>query len=172
MILPIVKYGDPVLEKRAEDIDGIDDEVRQLVEDMFETMYENEGIGLAANQVGSLKRIAVIALPQGEGEEDLRIVLVNPEIVERGEEEEVIEEGCLSFPEIRFNVSRPVNIKVKAQDMKGEPLEFDIDGMLARVFQHEIDHLDGVLFTDYLRGMQKEMIMTRIKNMKKRGEWD
>ena len=171
MILPIVKYGDPVLEKRAEDVPGVDDELRQLVDDMFETMYENEGIGLAANQVGSLKRVAVISLPQEEDEEQV-IVLVNPEIVERGEEEEVVEEGCLSFPEIRFNVSRPVNIKVEALDMDGKPVEFDVDGLLARVFQHEIDHLNGVLFTDYLRGMQKEMVMTRIKNMKKRGEWD
>jgi peptide deformylase len=171
MIRNVVKFGDPVLEKRAETIDKVDDEIRALVDDMVETMHFEDGIGLAANQVGELKRVAVVDPSAGEDPEKL-IVLINPEIVEYGEETEPFNEGCLSFPEIRFDVVRPKSIKVEAEDMDGKEHTYELDGILARVFQHEIDHLNGVLFIDYLKGMSKQMVMTKIKNRMKRGEWD
>lgn len=171
MLRKVVKFGDPVLEKRAEPVKEIDSGVRELIDDMIETMHFEDGIGLAANQVGELKRVAVVDPSAGEDPDKL-MVLINPEIVEYGEEEELFNEGCLSFPDIRFDVSRPVKIKVEAQNLEGEEIIYELEGLLARVFQHEIDHLNGVLFIDYLKGMSREMVMTRIKNKIKRGEWD
>jgi peptide deformylase len=138
---------------------------------MVETMRENDGIGLAANQVGVSKQVAIIDPSLGEDPEAL-IVLINPEIVEQAEEAEPFNEGCLSFPEIRIDVPRPVSVTVKALDLDGEEKTYKVDEILSRVFQHEIDHLNGVVFINYLKGLAKQMVLTRIKNMKKRGEWD
>jgi peptide deformylase len=171
MIRKVVKFGDPVLEQKAEPIKEIDDEVKELVADMIETMHFEDGIGLAANQVGELKQVAVID-PSGGEDPEAVIVLINPEITEFSEEEEAFNEGCLSFPDIRFDVVRPAAIKLKALNLEGEEVEYDVDEILARVFQHEIDHLNGVLFIDYLKGMSKQMVMTRIRNKIKRGDWD
>lgn len=171
MIRPVVTYGDPVLEQPAEPIEEITDEIRELVSDMLETMHFEDGIGLAANQVGEAKQVAVIDTSGGEDPEAV-IVLINPVIEESSEETEPFNEGCLSFPDIRFDVVRPAAVKVRALNLEGEEQEYDVDGILARVFQHEIDHLHGVLFIDYLRGLSKQMVMTRIKNRIKRGEWE
>lgn len=171
MILPVVKYGDPVLITKAEKVEEITDEIRELVANMFETMYASEGIGLAAQQVGELKMVAVVDPSVGEDPE-AKVVLINPEITEESEEVEPFQEGCLSFPEIRFDVVRPAGITVKALNMDGEEMEYKVDEIMARVFQHEIDHLNGIVFIDHLKGMAKQMIKTRIKNMKRKGEWD
>jgi peptide deformylase len=171
MILPVVKYGDPVLTTKAEIIDEITDEIRELAENMFETMYAADGVGLAAQQVGELKMIAVVDPSAGEDPE-ARVVLINPEIIEESEECEPFQEGCLSFPEIRFDVVRPKAITVKAQNLEGEEVVYKDDEFLARIMQHEIDHLHGVVFIDYLKGMAKQMVKTRIKSMKRKGEWD
>lgn len=171
MRMPIIRYGEPVLETPAKDVEEIDEKIRELVANMLDTMYAADGIGLAANQVGVPKRVAVIDPSLGEDLDEV-IVLINPEIVESAEEEESETEGCLSFPEIQFEVSRSVKVSVKAINLEGEEVVHDVEGMMARVFQHEIDHLNGVLFIDYLKGLAKEMVMTKIKNMKRRGEWD
>lgn len=171
MVLPIVKYGDPILEMRAEEIKEIDDDLRAFVADLTETMYVRDGIGLAANQVGSLRRVAVID-PSGGKEPDALIVLINPDIIETSDDLVEFNEGCLSFPEIHIDVVRPNAIKVRALTLDGEEMLYEVDGMLARIFQHEIDHLNGVLFIDHTRGLARQMLLTRIKGMKRRGEWD
>ena len=171
MILPIVKYGDPVLTTKAEKIEEINDKIKELAANMFETMYASDGVGLAAQQVGELKMIAVMDPSAGEDPE-AKVVLINPEITETSEECEPFQEGCLSFPEIRFDVVRPTSITVKALNLDGEEVTYEDDEFLARVMQHEIDHLNGVVFIDHLRGMAKQMVKTRIKGMKRRGEWD
>lgn len=171
MILPVVKYGDPVLVTKAERIESITDEIKELAANMFETMYVEEGIGLAAQQVGELIMLAVVDPSAGEDPE-ARVVLINPEIIETSEEIEAFQEGCLSFPEIRFDVDRPVKITVKALNLEGEEKIYQADDILARVMQHEIDHLNGIVFIDHLKGMAKQMVKTRIRNLKRKGEWD
>ncbi len=148
-ILPIVTYGHQALRKRAETVSKNDD-VRELVEDMFETMRNARGIGLAANQVGILKRVIVIDLSDIEAYKDIKpIVLVNPEIVEQNGEWE-LEEGCLSIPVVRDVVTRSENVRVKYKDIDFKDNELETDGILGRVILHEIDHLNGVLFIDHL----------------------
>ncbi len=170
MILPIVKYGDPVLTTAAEEIGEVDDEIRRLADDMVETMYAEPGIGLSANQVGVLKRVAVVDLSQGENPDELR-VLINPEIVEvEGGVTE--EEGCLSFPGIALKIERPEKVVVRTLDLEGEERTIEGRGILARALAHEIDHLNGVVFIDYLTGLAKQMVLTEIKRLKRNGEWD
>lgn len=142
MALEIRKFGDPVLKSRAAPVDAFDDSLVRLAEDMLLTMRENEGVGLAANQVGRLKRILVAGL------EDEEYVVVNPEIVASAEETAADTEGCLSIPGIQVNVERPVGVTLRGQDVSGEPLSIEATGLLARVFQHEVDHLNGVLILD------------------------
>jgi len=136
--LEIRKFGDPVLKSRASPVKDFDEPLERLAEDMLQTMREREGVGLAANQVGRLKRILVAAL------EDDEFVIVNPVIEAHSEETGKEMEGCLSIPGIHVGVERPVGITISGSDASGEPLRLEVDGLLARVFQHEVDHLDGV----------------------------
>ena len=170
MILPIIKFGDLRLETPAEKVLAIDDEIKQLVADMVQTMHNEPGIGLAANQVGELRRVAVVDLSVGENPDDL-IVLINPEIVEE-EGEQVEEEGCLSFPEISVKLARPQKLVVRATNLANEEFTIEAEGLLARALAHEIDHLSGVVIIDHIRGMAKQMTLTRIKQLKRQGLWD
>jgi peptide deformylase len=165
----IVKYPDPVLERPSEPVTAFDDELRKLVDDMFESMYAAKGIGLAAPQIGVAKRLTVIDLSFQKNPEE-KIVLINPEIIFR-EGKQYEEEGCLSLPEIREKVSRAAKVTVKAQDLKGEWFELDGEELLARAFQHEIDHLDGVLFFRRVSALKRDLILRRIRKMQRAGEW-
>jgi peptide deformylase len=149
-----------VLKSRAAPVETIDDALRRLVADMFETMYVAPGIGLAAPQVGVLKRVVVIDV--AEGEERRPMALVNPEIVWRSEELVTAEEGCLSLPKQFADVTRPQAIQVRFLTEQGEPRELAADGLLARCVQHEVDHLDGILFTDHLSALRRSMILRRL----------
>jgi peptide deformylase len=167
-LLPIRIYPDPILRVRCRDVDTYDDALARLVADMIETMHAAPGIGLAANQVGVDSRVAVIDLSVGEREEDL-LVLVNPEsLVEEGEDEDV--EGCLSIPDFTEKVTRPWSVKVRASDLTGKSFEMDAEGLLARAILHEIDHLEGKLFTDRLRGLRRERARRMLKRLEREHE--
>jgi len=169
MKLPIVVYGDPVLEKKGAKIKEINDEIKQLVEDMYETMKAAPGIGLAAPQVGKSLQLAIIDLSAGENPEE-RIVLINPEIVEEeGLQKE--EEGCLSFPGIFGFVERPERVKVKYTDIDGTEKTIEAEGLLARALCHEIDHLNGILFITKFAPVKKQLVMKKIKKLIKEGRW-
>lgn len=142
MALEIRTFGDPVLKSRATLVEKFDDPLEHLAEEMLETMRDHEGVGLAANQVGRLKRILVAAL------EDEEYVIVNPEINELGAESEKEMEGCLSIPEIQVEVERPTRVTVSGRDPSGSPLSLEAEGLMARILQHEVDHLNGVLILD------------------------
>ncbi|HEY0162655.1 MAG TPA: peptide deformylase [Edaphobacter sp.] len=165
----IVKYPDPILSKRGEEITVFDDELKTLVEEMFESMYEAHGIGLAAPQIGLSKRLTVIDVSFKKNPEE-KIVLINPEIIER-EGSLYEEEGCLSLPDIRDKVKRAAKVKVRAQNVKGEWFEIEGEELLARAFQHEIDHLDGILFIERLSRLKKDLTIRKIKKLIKNGEW-
>ena len=169
MIREIVKYPDPILQRPTEKVTEFDQELRTLADDMFESMYKAIGIGLAAPQIGVGKRITVIDLSNQKDPKD-KIVLVNPEIIHK-EGKQVEEEGCLSLPEIRDKVSRAARVKVKAQDLEGKWFEMEGEELLARAFQHEIDHLDGILFPWRLSGLKRDLILRKIRKMQKTGEW-
>ncbi|HEX3470828.1 MAG TPA: peptide deformylase [Silvibacterium sp.] len=169
MLREIVKYPDPVLERPTELVTEFNEELRTFVEDMFESMYAAKGIGLAAPQVAVSKRLTVIDLSFKEKPQD-KIVLINPEIIFR-EGKQYEEEGCLSLPEIREKVSRAAKVKVRAQDLNGEWFEMDGTELLARAFQHEIDHLDGILFFKRVSALKRDLILRRIRKMQKAGEW-
>jgi len=165
----IVKYPDPVLEQPGELVTEFGDELRALVDDMFESMYAAKGIGLAAPQIGLSKRLTVIDLSFKEKPED-KIVLINPEIVFRaGKQHE--EEGCLSLPEIREKVTRAAKVRVKAQDLEGKWFEIEGEELLSRAFQHEIDHLDGILFFRRVSALKRDLILRKIRKMQRAGEW-
>lgn len=170
MIYPIVKFGDPVLEKPAETITDFDTpELHALIADMFESMYEAHGVGLAAPQIGISKRIAVIDVTFKE-DPAAKLVLINPEIVKL--EGKVSEsEGCLSIPEFRENVTRAKKVTVRAQDAKGEFWEKTGEELLARAFQHEIDHLDGKLYIHRISGLKRDLMKRKIRKLEKAGEW-
>lgn len=170
-VLPIRKYGDPVLRTRAREIDPseINDEMQQLIDDMVDTMYAEPGVGLAANQVGVSKRLAVIDLTVGEEPGNVH-VLINPELVEESGEC-LEEEGCLSIPDFVELVSRPERVKVRYLDRNGESRELVGEGLMARAICHEIDHLNGVMFVDYLRGFKKDRILRKISKLIKAGSW-
>jgi len=140
--LEVKTFGDPVLKTRAAKVKEFDDALLRLTEDMLVTMHEREGVGLAANQVGRLRRVLVAAIEEDE------YVIVNPVIEASSDETEVLAEGCLSIPGIHVEVERPVAVTVSGQDASGEDLRLEAEGLLARVFQHEVDHLDGVLILD------------------------
>ena len=169
MILEIVKYPEPVLERPAEPVTEFDEELRKFVDNMFESMYAAKGIGLAAPQVALSKRITVIDLSFKEKPAE-KLVLINPEIVLR-EGKQYEEEGCLSLPDIREKVSRAAKVKVRAQDVKGEWFELDGEELLARAFQHEIDHLDGILFFKRVSALKRDLILRKIRKLQKAGEW-
>jgi peptide deformylase len=158
-----------VLEHPGEPVTEFNDELRALVDDMFESMYEAKGIGLAAPQIGLSKRLTVIDLSFKEKPED-KIVLINPEIVFRaGKQHE--EEGCLSLPEIREKVTRAAKVRVKAQDLEGKWFEMEGEELLSRAFQHEIDHLDGILFFRRVSALKRDLILRKIRKMQRAGEW-
>jgi peptide deformylase len=140
--LEVKTFGDPVLKTRAAKVKDFDDALLRLTEEMLVTMREREGVGLAANQVGRLRRVLVAGIEEDE------YVLVNPVIEARSDETEVLAEGCLSIPGIQVDVERPVAVTVSGQNAAGEEIRFEAEGLLARVFQHEVDHLDGVLILD------------------------
>ncbi|HEV2133905.1 MAG TPA: peptide deformylase [Terracidiphilus sp.] len=169
MILKIVKYPEPVLEQPGEEVKEFNEELRQFVADMFETMYASQGIGLAAQQVGVPKRITVIDLSLGKDPEQ-KLVLVNPKVIHH-EGKQYEEEGCLSFPEIREKVSRAAKVTVKAQNEKGEWFEMDGEELLARAFQHEIDHLDGILFIFRMSALKRSLNLRKIRKMQSEGKW-
>lgn len=169
MVLKIVKYPEPVLQQPGEPVTDFDDNLKQFVADMFETMYASQGIGLAAPQVAVSKRITVIDLSQGKDPEQ-KLVLVNPEvIVTEGRQYE--EEGCLSFPDIREKVVRAAKVRVRAQDENGKWFEMDGDELLARAFQHEIDHLDGILFIFRMSPLKRNLNLRKIRKMQSEGTW-
>ena len=169
MILTIVKYPEPVLEQPGEPVTEFNDELRKLVADMFETMYASQGIGLAAPQVGVSKRLTVVDLSQGKDPAQ-KLVLVNPEVI-LTEGRQYEEEGCLSFPEIREKVVRAAKVRIRAQDEKGKWFEMDGEELLSRAFQHEIDHLDGMLFIFRMSGLKRDMALRKIRKMQREGTW-
>jgi len=150
-------YGDPVLRQKAKPIESFDDALRELVADMFDTMHAYRGVGLAANQVGVLQKVFVVEAPRGDGEEPLRLALINPMLSEAAGSEPG-EEGCLSVPGIYEDVRRALKVRVQARDLNGEPVDFVAEGYLARVLQHETDHLEGVLFLDRLSPLRRQFL--------------
>jgi peptide deformylase len=169
MIHPIVKFGDPVLERVTKPVDNFDEDLQTLVADMFESMYAAQGVGLAAPQIGIGLRLAVIDVTNGKNPE-AKIVCANPEIIHaEGEQRE--EEGCLSLPGFRGYVARPQFVTVRAQDATGKEFEMRGEKLLARAFCHEIDHLNGVLFLNHLSILKRDLIKRKIRKMKKAGEW-
>ncbi len=168
-IYPIVKYGDPILEKPGSPVKKFDAELEQLTEDMFASMYAAQGVGLAAPQIGLSLRLAVVDVTGGKNPE-AKIVLANPEIIHaEGEVRE--EEGCLSVPGFRGYVLRPQFVTIKAQNAKGEEFEIRGENLLARAFCHEIDHLNGILFLQHLSMLKRDLIRRKIKKLRKQGEW-
>ena len=169
MIQKIVKYPEPILSQPGEPVTEFNAELRKLVADMFETTYANQGIGLAAPQVGVSKRVTVIDVSMGKVPKD-RLVLINPEII-FSEGKLYEEEGCLSFPDIREKVVRAAKVRIRAQDEKGKWFEMDGDDLMARAFQHEIDHLDGVLFLFRMSALKRSLNLRKIRKMQADGEW-
>lgn len=163
-LLEILEYPHPVLKKQASKVKKIDDDIRKTLDDMLETMYKAPGIGLAAPQIGISKRMLVLDISL---EKNAPYFMINPEIIWESEEESVCQEGCLSVPEQYADVVRPAKIKVKYQDYDGKDQELEASEMLATCIQHEMDHLDGVLFIDYLSRLKRNML---VKKLKKRQE--
>jgi len=169
MIYPIVKFGDPVLEKPAAPVTVFDDELKKLVEDMFESMYAAHGVGLAAPQIGISKRLAVVDISFKE-DPNAKLVLVNPEIVHT-EGRHSQNEGCLSVPEFREPVTRATKVTVRAQDIDGEVFEKTGEDLLARAFLHETDHLNGKLYISHLSALKRDLIKRKIRKLMKAGQW-
>jgi len=159
-ILEIKKYGEPVLREKSLPVEEITPEVLSLIKDMAETMYTNSGIGLSAPQVGVSKRIIVV-----DGQEKGLIALINPVITNR-EGEKITEEGCLSFPNLYSNIKRSSKITVTALNQEGEQVEFTDENLIARIFQHEIDHLDGILFIDKIGRAERQLLLNKLKKQK------
>ncbi|MEO5719379.1 MAG: peptide deformylase [Chthoniobacterales bacterium] len=182
MNLPIVRYGDPVLRAKGKRIDQIDDRIRDLAANMIETMHEANGVGLAAQQVGEALQLTVIDVAGAEDQEStltlngaeldpktsMPLILVNPELV-LGDETAVALEGCLSFPEITGDIRRSLAVALRAQAIDGQPLEIEASGLLARALQHEVDHLNGILFIDRMSAVAKVALRSRLKRLQ-RGE--
>jgi len=168
-IYPIVKYGDPILEKSTPPVKTFDAGLEELTEDMFASMYAAQGVGLAAPQIGLSMRLTVVDVTGGKNPE-AKIVLANPEIIHaEGEVRE--EEGCLSIPGFRGYVVRPQFVTLRARNVKGEEFEIRGENLLARAFCHEIDHLNGILFIQHLSLLKRDLIKRKIKKLKKQGEW-
>jgi len=165
-VLKILTYGHPTLRVKCRPVREFNEELRQLAEDMFVTMTENEGVGLAASQVDRTIQLAVVAVPQPDSEEVIKLVVVNPVIEEtRGSWD--YEEGCLSIPELRDMVPRPEWIKLRYQDLDGAPQVLEAAGMPARVLQHEVDHLNGVLFVDHLSPVRRALMKRKLKELER-----
>jgi peptide deformylase len=169
MIRPILKFGDSILHGKARTVDAVTADIERLIDDMIETMYAAPGVGLAATQIGVPLRIFVVDVSVGRDPEGL-ILMVNPEFVER-DGVQLEEEGCLSVPGFNATVMRPMRVVVKGLDRHGEPQQREGTGLLARAFQHEMDHLDGTLFVDRLRGIKRELIVRKIQKLTRAGKW-
>ena len=169
MIRPILRYGAGVLHQAAAPVDAITPEIQQLIDDMIQTMYAAPGIGLAATQVGVGLRIFVADISVGRNPSDL-LTFVNPEILER-DGMQLEEEGCLSVPGFNATVARPQRVVLKGLDRDGHERSVEGVGLLARCFQHEMDHLDGTVFVDRLRGLQKDLIVRKIRKLSRAGRW-
>lgn len=168
-VRPVVLYPDPVLLAPTQEVEGVDARVRELIQDLTETMYAAPGIGLAANQIGVPSRVCVVDPSAGEAPGQLR-VFVNPRIVhEEGSQSD--EEGCLSFPDITLQVERAFRVRVQAQDAEGRPFELEAEELLARVIQHEIEHLDGQTFLRNVSALKREMVKRDIRKRMKNGDW-
>ena len=169
MIRPILKYGDSILHDRAQAVDAITPEIDRLIDDMIETMYAAPGVGLAAPQVGVALRIFVVDVSVGRDPDGLYI-MINPEFVER-DGMQLEEEGCLSVPGFNATVVRPSRAVLTGLDRHGEAQRLEGSGLLARAFQHEMDHLDGTLFVDRLRGLKRDIIVRKIRKLTRSGKW-
>jgi len=169
MIYPIVKYGNPVLEKPAAPVTEFNEDLKNLVADMFESMYEAKGVGLAAPQIGISKRLAVIDVSFKENPRE-KLVLANPEIIHT-EGKQTQSEGCLSIPDFRENVTRANIVTVRAQDVNGKWYEKTGEELLARAFLHETDHLNGKLYISHLSALKRDLIKRKIRKLVKAGEW-
>lgn len=169
MIYPIVKYGQEVLDRSAAAVTAFDAELEKLVADMFDTMYAAHGVGLAAPQIGISKSLCVLDISSNEKPVD-RIVLANPVVV-AAEGKQTDEEGCLSLPNFRASTTRPMHATVHAQDAQGKGITLEGEGLLARAFCHEIDHLNGILFINHLSMLKRDSIRRKVKKMVKAGEW-
>ena len=162
-LLPILHFPDPKLRTRATPVENVDDTIRTLIDNMFETMYEAPGIGLAATQVDVHKRVIVIDVSE---EKNQPLALINPEFIEKQGEEEM-DEGCLSVPGIYEKVQRAERVKVRALNRNGESFELEADGLLAVCIQHEMDHLEGKLFVDYLSGLKRQRIQKKLEKQRR-----
>jgi peptide deformylase len=169
MIRPILRYGEAPLHQPAVDVAAIDDDLQRLVDDMIETMYAAPGVGLAATQVGVSRRVFVIDVSLGRNAQDL-IVMINPVFVDR-DGMQLEEEGCLSLPGFNATVVRPARAVVQGLDRTGTARTVEGQGLLARAFQHEMDHLDGTVFVDRLRGIKKDLIVRKIHKLRRTGRW-
>lgn len=165
-ILPIIWAPDPILKTKCKPIETVDDAVRRVLDDMLSTMYDAPGIGLAAPQIGLDRRVIVVDVSK-EDEERRPLQLVNPEVVWSSDDSKVYEEGCLSLPDMFAEVERPASVKVEYLDRDGERRSLDADGLLAVCLQHEIDHLDGILFVDHLSTLKRNMILRKMVKAKK-----
>ncbi len=162
--LPIVMWGNPILKQKAKPIVAVDDSLRQLANNMFDTMAAENGVGLAANQVGVLERVFVVEIPQKVGP-SFKAVLLNPEITQRSREKETQEEGCLSFPGIYGPVERHYRVVVEGLDLNWQPVKIEGEGLLARAIQHELDHLDGVVFVERMSMIHRTMLNKPLREL-------
>jgi len=169
MIYPIVKYGEAVLEKPAEPVSVFDEKLKKLIADMFDSMYEAHGVGLAAPQIGISRGVAVVDVTFKE-DPTARLVLVNPQILHT-EGKQNGTEGCLSIPEFRENVTRPKKVTVRAQDAEGKWFEHTGEDLLARAFMHETDHLNGKLYIAHISALKRDLMKRKIRKLVKAGEW-
>ena len=169
MIYPIVKFGDPVLEKPSATVTVFDETLQKLIEDMFESMYAAHGVGLAAPQIGIGQRIAVVDVTFKE-DPNAQIVLINPEII-HSEGKHTQSEGCLSIPDFRENVTRPNKVTIRALDVEGQVFEKTGEDLLARAFLHETDHLNGKLYFSHISALKRDLMKRKIRKMVKAGEW-
>lgn len=168
-ILPITIYGDKILTKKTDKVKEVDLKTVELIKNMFETMKNSNGIGLAANQVGANKAIFVVDISEVEDYEGYKpMVIINPEIISRSKEKTTMEEGCLSIPEVRVDIERPKSIILKYQDSDLKEHEIEADALLARVLQHEYDHTQGILFTDYFDENLKQKFKDQLNRIKNR----
>ena len=170
MILPIVKYGDPVLQKEGAEVENIDGRLAEFIKNMFETMYGAKGVGLAAPQVALSNKLFVMDVSGGKESKD-RIVCINPQIVD-SKGKVVSEEGCLSFPGIYFEVERPEIVTVSALDLNGNEFTFEASGYAARCVLHENDHINGKVFIEYLSPLKRDLIKRKIKKKVRLGDWE
>lgn len=160
--LPIITLPDPILRTQSSAVEQVDDDMRRLIDDMLETMYDAPGIGLAAIQVAVPKRLLVVDVTDKD-EERNPIAMINPEIVRLGDQGRVYEEGCLSIPDVLVDIERPSAVTVRYIDREGKPQELNAEGLLATAIQHEMDHLDGKLIIDFLSRLKRDMVVRRFK---------